>query len=70
MRTSHFRCRPLRSDGRVAGRCASEERKYVEVREAKRHPTSQPEAIEQMVHLVVRAAMERNEVFVSLRAEP
>lgn len=42
----------------------------MEIREAKRHPTSQPEAIEQMVHLVVRAAMKRNEVFVSLRAEP
>ncbi|KZE92400.1 hypothetical protein AVP42_02554 [Agromyces sp. NDB4Y10] len=42
----------------------------MEIREAKRHPTSPPEAIEQMVNLVVRAAMERNEVFVSLRAEP
>ena len=70
MRTSHFRCRPLRSDGRVAGRCASEERKHVEIGEAKWHPSSQRESIEQTVHLVVRRPMERNEVFVSLRAEP
>ena len=70
MRTSPFRCHPPRSDGSAAGRCASEKRKHMKIREAKRHPTSQPEAIEQMVHLVVRAAMERNEVFGSLRAEP
>ncbi|MDR5690557.1 hypothetical protein [Agromyces indicus] len=42
----------------------------MEIRETKRHPSSQPESIEQMVHLVVRPPMERNEVFVSLRAEP
>lgn len=42
----------------------------MEIREAKRHPSSQRESIEQMVHLFVRAAMERNEVFVSFRAEP
>lgn len=42
----------------------------MEIREAKRHPTSQPEAIEQMVYVVVRAPMERNEIFVPFRAEP
>ena len=42
----------------------------MEIREAKRHPSSQRESIEQMVHVVVCAPMERNEIFVSFRAEP
>lgn len=70
MRTSPFRCHAPRSGGRGAGRCASEERKHVEIREAKWHPSSQPESIEQKVHIVVRAPMERNEIFVPFRAEP
>ncbi|TYL50428.1 hypothetical protein [Agromyces mariniharenae] len=48
---------------------ASEHGESVLVREPQWHPLAQPESVKEVVHLVVRLAVQWHEVFVPFRAE-